>query len=61
MENQDMDKVMEMLASINANMETMLASMDTHQARMDAMHKKTMARMDARSLNKIDTREETMA
>jgi hypothetical protein len=32
-ENQDMDKIMQLLASMNANMETMLASMKAHQGR----------------------------
>jgi hypothetical protein len=40
MENQGMQQVMEMLAIIEARMAA-------HQARMDAMHKKMMAEMDA--------------
>jgi hypothetical protein len=50
MEKQEMMEMMEQfLARIDANTKTMLASMGAHQAQMDAMHEKTMERMDANS------------
>jgi hypothetical protein len=41
-------------------LKTILASMDAHHTRMDAMHKKMMARMDAWLTDTKDNQEETM-
>jgi hypothetical protein len=46
----EMQLIIEMLARMDANTKTMLAEMqknaDAHQTRMEAMHKKMMARTD---------------